>query len=598
MARSTIDQGIVTGVSTALSYLLTAVAHDAIEVVAARLVSPPVGHEAGDAAVRRAALGLNIGAAVIGFAMQTAFSERRYEPLTRAAARAGGSWIATSGLSAVVVAITQEWLHALDNRTKGDLRLRHLPAPLVAGGVAAAVIEFRRHRREMLDQDQTNAVPEETAAVHLSVLRALTLGTGVTLGLYVFASANRLIARGLGRVLASLLPGDTRIWQLVARICELGLLGAIVALAYHRVTLRIEAGAGEIEPAVAEPPSIPWVSGGSGSLVPWDTLSREGRRHVATYMHRHWIEEVMQEPAIDPIRVYVGLDSAPTEADRVRLAVAELQRTGAFDRTLLIAVSPTGTGYVNYVAIEAAEYMTRGNCATVTIQYSKRPSSLSLDRVWEGRKHFRLLVAAIRQELLRRPPEGRPRFVVFGESLGAQTSQDAFLHEGTRGLQDAGIERGLWIGSPHLSKWRTEVFGKPRPDVDRELVASFDTFGQVEAMAPQARARLRYVLVTHGNDAVGYFGADLLIQQPRWLGRPETRPPRVPRGEKWETPTTFVQTLIDMKNAMHVVPGQFAASGHDYREDLARFVREAYALRCSDEQLARIETALRRFEKA
>ena len=46
------------------------------------------------------------------------------------------------------------------------------------------------------------------------------------------------------------------------------------------------------------------------------------------------------------------------------------------------------------------------------------------------------------------------------------------------------------------------------------------------------------------------------------------------------------------------IPGEFAASGHDYRADLARFVREAYALRCTDDQLARIEAALRRFEKA
>jgi hypothetical protein len=47
---------------------------------------------------------------------------------------------------------------------------------------------------------------------------------------------------------------------------------------------------------------------------------------------------------------------------------------------------------------------------------------------------------------------------------------------------------------------------------------------------------------------------------------------------------------------MNVVPGQFDANGHDYRADLARFVREAYALDCSDDQLARIEEALRQNE--
>jgi uncharacterized membrane protein len=598
MPRSTVDQGIVTGISTALTYLLAAVAHDAIEVVATRLVGSPADHDNHDTSIRRTALGLNLGAAALGFVTQLAVPQRRYEPLNRSALRTAGYWIATSGWSAVTVGATQEALHALDRRSRVDLRLRHLPATLVAGAVTAAVSEFRRHRRELHDRHRTNGPLTDVPGVHLSALRALALGGGVTLGLYAFADANRLAAREIGRLLTAVLPGDVRVWQLAARVLELGLLGAAIAAMYHRANLRIEAGMRKIEPAVSDAPAVSCVSGGTGSLVPWDTLGREGRRHVATYMHHTWIEQVMQEPAIDPIRAYVGLDSAPTEADRVALAIAELHRTGAFERKLLIAVSPTGTGYVNYVAIESAEYMMRGDCATVTMQYSKRPSSMSIDRVWEGRKHFRLLVAAIHEELITRPPDKRPRFVVFGESLGAQTSQDAFLHEGTQGLIEAGIERALWIGSPHLSKWKIEVFGPPRPDVDRTLIANFDNFGQLEAMEPEARARLRYVFITHGNDAVGYFGADLLIQRPDWLGHPDSRPPRVPLGEKWQSPITFVQTLIDMKNAMHVIPGEFTASGHDYRADLARFVREAYALQCSDDQLARIETALRRFERA
>jgi hypothetical protein len=54
-----------------------------------------------------------------------------------------------------------------------------------------------------------------------------------------------------------------------------------------------------------------------------------------------------------------------------------------------------------------------------------------------------------------------------------------------------------------------------------------------------------------------------------------------------------------MKNAMDAkpaVPGEFVASGHDYSADLARFVREAYALTCSEAQLDRIERSLRRWQ--
>jgi hypothetical protein len=51
-----------------------------------------------------------------------------------------------------------------------------------------------------------------------------------------------------------------------------------------------------------------------------------------------------------------------------------------------------------------------------------------------------------------------------------------------------------------------------------------------------------------------------------------------------------------MKNAANVVPGQFEAKGHDYRADLARFLREVYALPATDTQLAAIEHALRAAE--
>ena len=83
---------------------------------------------------------------------------------------------------------------------------------------------------------------------------------------------------------------------------------------------------------------------------------------MSTALSTELIESVMGEPAVaEPIRVFVGLESAPTERERLDLAMQELERTGAFDRDLLMVISPTGTGYVNYVAVEAAEYMTRGD---------------------------------------------------------------------------------------------------------------------------------------------------------------------------------------------------------------------------------------------
>ena len=47
---------------------------------------------------------------------------------------------------------------------------------------------------------------------------------------------------------------------------------------------------------------------------------------------------------------------------------------------------------------------------------------------------------------------------------------------------------------------------------------------------------------------------------------------------------------------MDVVPGTFVARGHDYRADLARMVSVAYGLPVDEDELLRIERALRRRE--
>ena len=126
----------------------------------------------------------------------------------------------------------------------------------------------------------------------------------------------------------------------------------------------------------------------------------------------------------------------------------ELENLGAFERSVLCFSSPTGTGYINYVVAETLEYLTGGDCATVGIQYSLRPSFLSLDRVKLGREQNRALLHAINGRLMGIEESKRPKFVAMGESLGAFTMQDAFLHEGTGGLHRAGISRGLFIGTP------------------------------------------------------------------------------------------------------------------------------------------------------
>ena len=69
-----------------------------------------------------------------------------------------------------------------------------------------------------------------------------------------------------------------------------------------------------------------------------------------------------------------------------------------------------------------------------------------------------------------------------------------------------------------------------------------------------------------------------MIQAPEWLGPPETRQATVPKGMRWTPTTGFFQVLVDMKNAANVVPGVFAATGHDYRADLLPFFNAVLGL--------------------
>ena len=57
---------------------------------------------------------------------------------------------------------------------------------------------------------------------------------------------------------------------------------------------------------------------------------------------------------------------------------------------------------------------------------------------------------------------------------------------------------------------------------------------------------------------------------------------------RWTPTTGFFQVLVDMKNAANVVPGVFAATGHDYRADLLPFFNALLGLEATPDQLASI----------
>ena len=373
-------------------------------------------------------------------------------------------------------------------------------------------------------------------------------------------------------------------------------LGGLYA-AYEYAQRRVEQGGAAVEPAYETPAQSPMVSGGPGSMVPFDTISREGRRFVNMVLTREEIADVMGEPAVaDPIRVFVGLDTAPEPEDRVDLVMDELVRTGAFDRSVLCFASPTGSGYINYVLAEALEFMTRGDCAIATMQYSLLPSPMSLTQTRMADDQNRSLMHAITGYLRGMDPDVRPRLVLFGESLGALTMADMYAHRTVEAMDRDFVHSSLFLGTPSGTEfakgWR---LNPQKVDPDGKVV-EVDNYGEYLGLPEERRGRVRHVLLSHYDDPIPKFGTNILLRRPWWLGPVADRPPRVPKSTNWRPGVTFVLTAVDMVNAMEVIPGVFGRRGHDYREDIARFASAAFDLPMTAEQLYRMEKALRECE--
>jgi uncharacterized membrane protein len=105
---------------------------------------------------------------------------------------------------------------------------------------------------------------------------------------------------------------------------------------------------------------------------------------------------------------------------------------------------------------------------------------------------------------------------------------------------------------------------------------------------------MRAFILSHDNDPIAALNLPLAVKKPAWMGKERGR--NVPSDARWVPFITFFQTAIDAANAMVNVPGDFRSFGHDYRADMASFVRAAFDFDATDEQLANVDEMLRRLE--
>jgi uncharacterized membrane protein len=196
------------------------------------------------------------------------------------------------------------------------------------------------------------------------------------------------------------------------------------------------------------------------------------------------------------------------------------------------------------------------------------------------------------------PEDRRPRLIGFGESLGAQTLQSCFLHEGATGFERAGMDAALFLGTPAGSQWKREWRIDPQEEDPKGEIVNVTGYEQWQEVTASRTTPPRIVLLDNPEDPITKFTPRLAAMRPSWLPPGGPNPAGVPESTMWMPYTTMLVVLIDIINAIDFKPGVFVARGHDYRASLARMVAAAYRFEVSDEELNRIEYALRDRERS
>lgn len=396
------------------------------------------------------------------------------------------------------------------------------------------------------------------------LVKAIPVAALIAALLVTIGRALRAAARGLGCLLGRRLPS----------LAGLTIGGVIVALAvvvllvagfkgFEKLTNDIYSKTnGTTAEGVVQPQSAAR-SGSSASLVSWESLGLQGRNFVGRGPTVEQLQDFNKRPPKEPIRVYVGLDSAPTAEARAALAVRELERTGAFSRQLLVVMGCTGTGWIEPQSADPPEFMYNGDTAEVTIQYSFLPSWISMitDKT-NATSGGKALFNAVYATWSKLPAGERPKLIAYGLSLGSFAGQAAFT--GAQDMRDR-TDGGYFAGTPNASQpWRT--IEDTRNPASPEWVPIYEKGATVRfAAAPKYFARPasswddpRVLYLQHGSDPVVWWSPHLFLQRPDWLKEP--RAPDVSPQTTWFPVVTFLQVTVDQFYGTTVPSGY----GHNY----------------------------------
>jgi uncharacterized membrane protein len=296
-------------------------------------------------------------------------------------------------------------------------------------------------------------------------------------------------------------------------------------------------------------PTLASQTGSPESLVDWRDLGHQGRNFISGCPTTEELKEFFGTPVMAPVRVYVGLNSAENPEERSQMALDELKRAGGFERSVLLLVTPTGTGWVDPAGQDPVEYLHRGDIATVTVQYSYLNSPLALmTQAQYGAETARALFQKIYGHWRSLPPESRPRLYLNGLSLGSHNSDRSFdLYD----IIDDPFHGALWSGPPFRHEtWRQSTArrdpGTPAwlPEFRKGAVVRFMKQGGVTGGKDNPWGKFRILFLQYPSDPITFFSPSVAWRAPDWMDKPRGKD--VSPSLRWFPVVTMLQLAIDM----------------------------------------------------
>lgn len=413
-------------------------------------------------------------------------------------------------------------------------------------------------------QNATRAVMNLPPVSTSHPFQVVIVATVVFGALWLATSAFVSLVRGTGNRLSRWLPGRTGAVLGVLFGCWIFwtlINGVLVRQILEIADASFAAAEKVIDPGTKQP-TDPMMTGSDASLIGWEELGNRGRDFISRTPTPEEISVYSGEPALRPVRVYVGRVSAPTARARAELALQETIRVGGFKRKLLIVTTPTGTGWMDPGSHDAIDFMHGGNTAHVAAQYSYLASFLSiLTNVEYGLDQSRELFNVFYYYWSTLPEENRPMLYFHGLSQGALNSQATLPFLDTLGDPFHGA---LWVGSPFISPLWTHVreYRRPdsqswRPSYGNGSLVRTTTQENVLDKTEAPWGPVRFVFLNYGSDPLVVFDFATIWRRPEWLG--VSRPPDVSPKMRWYPLVTALQIGLDMTNPLGI-PGY----GHFY----------------------------------